>query len=144
MPDVADVLMKDHRSVEDLFAKFKSTNDEAVLATICDELDVHTKAEEEIVYPVIRADVPKGADMVEEAEEEHGEARQIIGRIRRTSDADHLVELAGELEKAVSHHVSEEEDEVFPKLRKAVDVGRLDELATEVEEFKSSRATAST
>jgi len=46
MSNVIDLITQDHRKVEDLFAKFKSTQDASVATQICEELDRHAAAEE--------------------------------------------------------------------------------------------------
>lgn len=136
MADVIALIEHDHHEVEDLFAKFKSTKDEAVATQICDELDKHADAEEKAVYPAIEAQVPDGKSMVEEAVDEHKEARQLIGRIRQTKDPDHLAQLVNDLEQAISHHVEEEESEVLPKMREAMNTDELEELG---EAFESAK-----
>jgi iron-sulfur cluster repair protein YtfE (RIC family) len=136
MPDVIELIEKDHREVEGLFAKFESTGDESVAAQICAELDRHTTGEERAVYPVIASDVPGGEKMIKEGEDEHKEARQLVGRIRQTSDQDHLAELIAELKQAVQHHVQEEESEILPKMRAALTPARLEQLG---EEFQAAK-----
>jgi iron-sulfur cluster repair protein YtfE (RIC family) len=138
MPSVIEVLKHDHREVEGLFSKFESTHDPSVAEEICSELEVHTAAEEKIVYPALRKGVEGGDKMADEAEEEHGEARQIIGRIKRTSGAEHLGDVVGELKKAIEHHVEEEEKEVFPKMDAELGTAELDSLGSQVQEFKRS------
>ena len=136
MPDVIELIEKDHREVEGLFATFEASEDESVATQICDELDRHTAAEEKAVYPVIASDVPGGVPMVKEGEEEHKEARQLIGRIRQTSDPNHLAELVEELKEAIQHHVREEESEILPKTRKALAPERLEQLGREFQAAK--------
>jgi hemerythrin superfamily protein len=128
MPDVVELIEQDHREVESLFAEFERSGDASVASKICDEIDKHAEAEEKAVYPVIADEVPDGGKMASEGEEEHKEARQLIGRIRRTSDNDKLSELVGELKQAIEHHVKEEESEILPKTREALGASRLDEL----------------
>jgi iron-sulfur cluster repair protein YtfE (RIC family) len=136
MPDVIALIEKDHREVEGLFAKFEATGDSSVAAQICDELDRHAAGEETAVYPVIASEVPGGDKMAKEGEEEHKEARQLIGRIRRTEDPGHLAELVTELQQAVQHHVQEEESEILPKTREALDANRLVQLGEDFEGAK--------
>jgi hemerythrin superfamily protein len=136
MTDVTQLIEQDHREVEDLFAKFRSTRDASVAAQICDELDRHAGAEEQVVYPAIKEEVPAAGSLVDEGIDEHKEARQLIGRIRQTKDEDHLAQLVNELEQAISHHVEEEESDVLPKAREAMSAERLDELG---QEFASAK-----
>ena len=137
MPDVIELIEREHRQVEALFQNFRETGNSALVSNICDELDAHAAAEEEAFYPVVRDDVPSGKKLASEAEEEHGEARQLIGRIRRTSDPDHVVELVNELEQLVQHHVEEEEQEMLPRARSALGEGRLIAIGSAYESAKS-------
>jgi hemerythrin superfamily protein len=138
MTDVTLLIETDHREVEGLFAQFKQDRAKATAVKICDELDVHASAEEEVFYPVVRSDVPDGEKLADEGKDEHGEARQLIGRIKNTEDESHLAELVSELEKAIAHHVSEEESEMLPKSREALGARRLEELGAAFEAAKGA------
>jgi hemerythrin-like domain-containing protein len=137
MPDVIQLIEQDHRSIEKLFQTFKETGYSALASVICAELDVHAAAEEEAFYPVVRDEVPEGAKLAGEGESEHGEARQLIGRIRRTSDREHVRELMNELEQAVRHHVKEEESEMLPHARSTLGEARLVEVGGQFESAKA-------
>jgi iron-sulfur cluster repair protein YtfE (RIC family) len=137
MPSVVNVLKQDHRAVEKLFSDFESSGDQSTVDTICQELDVHMEVEERVVYPVLRDDVTGGTQMAQHAEKEHAEARQIVGRIRQTKDADHLSDLVQELKSAIEEHVQEEEGDVFPKMEQELGNERLEQLGQEVEAQKS-------
>jgi iron-sulfur cluster repair protein YtfE (RIC family) len=138
MPSVIELLKQDHRGVKDLFGKFNSTQEEAIAEEICNELEVHTAAEEQFVYPALREGVADGEKLANEAEHEHGEAKQIIGRIKRTSDPEHLAEVVGELQRAIEHHVEEEEGNVFPKMESELGTSELERIGGQVEQFKQS------
>jgi hemerythrin superfamily protein len=138
MPDVVDKIEHDHREVEQLFSEFDASRDRSLARKICDELDKHSRAEEAEVYPVIAGEVSDGKHLADEAEGEHKEARQLIGRIRQTKDADHLGELMGELEKAIQHHVKEEESEMLPKAREELPAQELEQLGVKFEEAKQA------
>jgi iron-sulfur cluster repair protein YtfE (RIC family) len=142
MPDVVDLIEQDHREVERLFADFKSSNDPSIAATICDELTKHTYGEEQAVYPVVAERLSDGASLSSEAEQEHKEARQLIGRIRNTTDRDHLRELMTELEGAIQHHVGEEEREMLPKTRQELSADVLNDMGAQFEEAKQSAASS--
>ena len=137
MPDVIELIEREHRQVEALFQNFRETGNSALVSNICDELDAHAAAEEEAFYPVVRDEVPSGKKLAREAEDEHGEARQLIGRIRRTSDPDHVVELVNELEEVVSHHVDEEEQEMLPSARRSLGDDRLAAIGSAYESAKA-------
>jgi len=135
MANVLEMLSADHRKVEDLFTQFTGTGEEAVAAEICDELTVHMRAEDNVVYPELRR---LDAALEREAEREHAAAEQLIERMRGAT-GDDLIALVEQLRDAVAHHVAEEETKVFPRLLELGD-GRLDDLGGAVQQAKSERA----
>lgn len=119
MPDATKLLEQDHREVEQLFTEFETTGDRALALRICDELEVHTTIEEEIVYPVLARDVDQS--LAEEGKEEHEEVDRIMKQIRSLGPSDgRLRTFVAQLKDAVMHHVEEEEEETFPKMRDRV------------------------
>jgi hemerythrin superfamily protein len=72
--DVVDQIEQDHREVEELFAEFEQTHERALADKICDELEIHTTAEEQAVYPVMRTELTDGDEEMEETEHEHADA----------------------------------------------------------------------
>jgi hemerythrin superfamily protein len=138
MSDVVELIEHDHREVEQLFAQFEQSGDAALAAQLCDELDKHAAAEEQEVYPVVAEKVDDGRKLASEAEDEHKEARQVIGRIRRTSDPEHLTELMQELKSLVQHHVQEEESEMLPKAQREISAEEREQLGARFEEAKQA------
>ncbi len=139
MSDVVDLIEHDHREVEQMFAAFTVSPSKAKALEICDELDKHMKAEDNAVYPVFEEELQNAKDKVHEAEDEHKDARQLIGRIRNTEDVGHLTELMNELEQSIQHHVKEEETEMLPKARNELPAEELGELG---ERFEKAKAKA--
>src|SRR2546423_15601322 len=101
MPDVIELLKHDHRKVEQLFGVFERDRQTSIAEEICAQLELHTTAEEHFVYPALRERVSDGKALAEEAEHEHAEAKQIIGRVKRTSDPEHLAAVVAELQEAI-------------------------------------------
>ena len=120
--DAIAVLRADHATVEDLFDQFEKTRNDAkklkLAQTICAELTIHTTIEEEIFYPAARAAI-RDEDMLDEAEVEHASAKELIAQIESGSPQDEKwsakVTVLGEY---IRHHVKEEQNEMFPKVRK--------------------------
>jgi hemerythrin superfamily protein len=129
--DVTKMLEADHRQVEDLFEKIEKA-DGAARTPLIDQLVTslrgHMELEEQVVYP--RMAPVTGEEPVEEGKTEHELARKGLEDVVRLAPDDPGFGAALDAVKAgITHHVEEEEGEVFPKLRK--DGPKvLDEMAT--------------
>jgi len=131
--DAITLLTDDHKAVQKLFKEYEklTQNDadeeeKAALAKqICMELAVHTQIEEEIFYPAVR-DAIEETDLLDEAEVEHASAKDLIAQLGAMAPGEELydakVTVLGEY---VNHHITEEQDEMFPKVKK----GKLDTAA---------------
>jgi hemerythrin superfamily protein len=118
--DAIEMLKQDHRKVEGLFEEFETTQSKRekveLAAKICLELRVHTQLEEEILYPDAHHEIEH--DLVDEAVVEHASAKDLIAQIEAGSADDHLYDAKMKvLKEYIKHHVKEEEEEMFPKLK---------------------------
>ncbi|HEV8503040.1 MAG TPA: hemerythrin domain-containing protein [Casimicrobiaceae bacterium] len=116
------MLRADHRKVSGLFEQYekaRSTAKKAALvATICNELKVHTQIEEEIFYPAVQA-VLKDHELIPEANVEHGSVKALIAQVEgKTPDGDLFDARIKVMSEWVKHHVKEEQNEMFPRARK--------------------------
>ena len=123
--DACDLLDADHVAVKHLFvdyARLAVAGDpggerQALAKKICDELTVHAQIEEEIFYPALRQ-LPGADELLDEAQAEHQEAKELIARIEGLATADaEMDDLVSKLAGAVEHHVKEERTQLFPKAR---------------------------
>ena len=121
--DALTLLKEDHRAVEKLFKEFENAKGdgrkEKLARQICFELTVHTTIEEEIFYPACKGKIDE--DKLKEAYVEHDAAKLLIAEIEAGNGEgddyfDAKVQVLGE---QIDHHVKEEEDELFPEVRKA-------------------------
>lgn len=124
--DAISMLKSDHKKVTDLFDKFEKITDggsnkdkEALVREICTELLVHASVEEVLFYPAVRKEIADD-DLMNEAAVEHAGAKDLIHQLEdmRADDEmyDAKVKVLGEY---IRHHVKEEQDEMFPKVRKS-------------------------
>lgn len=121
--DAVALLKADHRKVEELFAEYESASrsekKSRIATQICEELTVHAEIEEKGFYPPARAALGDGADLVDEAAVEHASLKWLIAQIESEDPGNGLYDAKVKvLKEYVSHHVKEEETEMFPKLRK--------------------------
>jgi len=151
--DALSKLKSDHDGVKKLFAKYEKSKDdmsptekEAIVAEICNELTVHTQIEEEIFYPAVREVADDDLDeLLDEAAVEHTGAKDLVAQLDGASASDYLYDAkVTVLGENVKHHAAEEEDKMFPKVRKTdIDLKALGEqLIQRAEELKSDVAVA--
>jgi hemerythrin superfamily protein len=133
--DACTLLDTDHQKVERLFTEYQSAQDASkksqLAQKICMELTVHAIIEEEIFYPAFLA-ATRDDDLVEEAQEEHQQAKDLSAEIE---DGDKIDALMARLQKAIEHHVKDERTEMFPKARKAAGMDLM-ALAAQLETRK--------
>jgi hemerythrin-like domain-containing protein len=84
-------------------------------------LTIHATVEEEIFYPAVREAIDD-EDLMDEADVEHANAKNLIAQLEEASPGDdHYDAKVTVLGEMVDHHVKEEEGEIFPKAKKAID-----------------------
>ena len=145
--DAIALLTEDHKEVKKLFKEFEKLKEdegsdaekEEIAEKICEALKAHATVEEEIFYPAVREATGED-DLMDEAEVEHASAKDLIAQIEASGPGDELWEAkVTVLGEYIDHHVKEEQDEMFPKARKA----RIDlmKLGAEIAERKLALET---
>jgi hemerythrin superfamily protein len=134
----SQLLKKQHREVEKLFATALKTEDAKSRRRTMDEiksaLEHHTEIEEQIFYPAVREIGSKKAEeMVGEAYEEHHVVKLVIAELPDVDPSDDAFEYKMTvLKELVAHHVEEEEGEMFPMAEKKLGDRRSNELAQQM------------
>jgi hemerythrin superfamily protein len=134
--DALDRLERDHRLVEQLFARASLIHGQGrlpIIASIVEALTEHATLEEEVVYPAIAEAVAGGELLTARHRAEHDEMKRVLERIgRATSDGPELETDLRALQLTVQAHVAVEEGELFPAYRAAAtpkDVKQLTKTA---------------
>lgn len=142
------VLKNDHRTVEDLFKQFEKLGPKAhksrqnLVKRITQELSVHASIEETVFYPAVREALAKADDLVLEALEEHHVVKVSLAELHNMPpDHERYAAKVTVLMEMVRHHVKEEENELFPKVRAAMGRAELDELGDELMAAKAGAPT---
>ncbi|HZI44918.1 MAG TPA: hemerythrin domain-containing protein [Ilumatobacter sp.] len=146
--DAIALLRDDHKTVEQLFKRFEKAGDRAyvekrqIVDRIIEELSVHAAIEEQVFYPVARETVPGTEDVALESLEEHHIVKWLLSE---------LVDLDPEHERFdakvtvlmenVRHHVEEEQDEFFPKVRAQLSRTALADLGQALADAKKTAPT---
>ncbi len=121
-----DLLKEDHARVKKLFKAFEKAKEgdheaiEDIITTACTELKVHSKIEEEIFYPAVRAKADHELEeLLNEAKVEHGSVDALVEKLTTVKMDDDMYKANFTVVvEYVKHHVQEEEKEMFPKVRK--------------------------
>src|SRR5690625_3156688 len=142
--EVLSLLIDDHRKVQKIFKKFETEKDpdakRDMVTEACNELTVHAEIEEQVFYPFLREQNPdEFGDLLNEAKVEHASAKDLIAQLSTMKPEDELFDAKFTvLGEYVSHHVQEEEDELFEKIiAKKID---LRELIEPLQNMKESMA----
>jgi hemerythrin superfamily protein len=146
--DVIAVLVTDHREVEEMFSRLEQmTGDigersKLLAEQVVIELVRHSVAEEEYLYPAVREHVTGGGELADHEIAEHAEAEETMKRLEGLEPGDSAfwptVEL---LMRQIRHHVQEEENDLFPRLRAACPPEQLVELGGKVQRAKKTAPT---
>ncbi|MFD8270014.1 hemerythrin domain-containing protein [Streptomyces althioticus] len=130
--DVVELILQDHRRMEDLFRRMRSVEDDrgAALREFSDLLIAHALAEESKVYPALKRYKNIEDDEVEHGEEEHEEGNEALLALLEVEEigGDEWDEKLEELVKAVTHHADEEERTILNGARENVAMDRREEL----------------
>lgn len=126
--DAVALLKADHAEVKKCFKDYEklvkkgagTRERQALAADICKMLSVHAQIEEEIFYPAARELLGDDAELVDEADVEHASAKELISQIESGNPDDmHFNARVKVLGEYIDHHVQEEQDELFPKVKAA-------------------------
>ncbi|MCW5822352.1 MAG: hemerythrin domain-containing protein [Cyanobacteria bacterium TGS_CYA1] len=137
-PGIAIWLLKqDHRKVEELFKDFESsrtTNQKyQLIQQIIKELDVHTRVEEKLLYPILaKEDKEKNG----EANEEHHVVKLVLEELAQANGSEpNLKSKVKVLSEIVKHHVKEEENGIFQIIERSG--ADMDELGQKIAKEKT-------
>ena len=140
--DAIVILKDDHKEVRGLFREFeKPTTTNARKGTIVKKvielLTVHTYIENEVMYPEVRRLLPDLEDDVLESYEEHHVADVLVMELAALKPGDERFEAKTTvLIENVRHHMDEEEQDWFPKVRDGLGRTQLRDLGAQLLEAK--------
>ena len=142
--DAIVMLKADHKEVRSLFREFQKASTTParkgqLVEKIIELLTVHTYIENEVMYPQVRALLPDLEDDVLESYEEHHVADLLVMELLPMSWRDErFVAKATVLIENVDHHIEEEEQDWFPKVREGLSRTQLREIGAELAAAKET------
>jgi len=146
--DAIKLLIQDHRQVERLFKEYERAGDRAhttkarLAEAVVRELSIHASIEEQFLYPTARELSDKLDEQVLEALEEHHVAKATLAELDKMSPTDERFDAKMTvLMESIRHHVDEEEENLFPKLRKLMAPEELTVLGEAMDAAKKVEPT---
>jgi len=130
-----ELLKSQHREVEKLFSRIEKAKSsdlkEKLFTDMADKLAVHATIEEHHFYPAVRA--KRTEDILLESVEEHLGIKRVTADLLQTEVDDQTFDAKiAVLKEQVSHHVEEEETDLFPKVRKLLQPDELEAIGQEM------------
>jgi hemerythrin superfamily protein len=146
--DAIVMLKEDHKNVKRLFREFQSAQDgpaaakARVVEQILRELTVHTYLENEVMYPEVRRLLPDLEQDILESYEEHHVADVLCLELSTMDPGDdHFAAKVTVLIENVTHHIQEEEEDWFPKVREGLGRNQLQEIGARMAELRPKAPT---
>ncbi len=137
--DAIVLLKNDHKEIRKLFRAFQKAGDQAfvekgrLVNRIIELLTVHTYIENEVMYPRVRELLPELEDDVLESYEEHHVADVLVVELSAMKPKDErFTAKTTVLIENVDHHIDEEENDWFPKVREGLGRKVLQDLGAEM------------
>ena len=137
--DAIVLLKNDHKEIRKLFTQFEKAGENAhatkgkLVDRMIELLTQHTYIENEVMYPRVRALLPELEDDVLESYEEHHVADVLVVELAAMKpDAERFTAKTTVLIENVRHHIEEEEQEWFPKVREGLGRSVLQDIGAEM------------
>jgi hemerythrin superfamily protein len=137
--NIRDLIKLDHTKVNTLFAQIRATEDPQKLqeffGQLYQDLSAHSEAEEQVLYPVMRAHF----NDIQKLYDEQAEMKVELDRIKSMNPA-HTADFKDAVESLMSKvviHVNEEENDLFRTIKDTLGDEQQKSLATE---FKSAKS----
>jgi len=142
------LLKDDHEKVAGILEKIDETTERAIkgreelFTQLKSELEIHTRIEEEILYPTLEEYEETRAISLE-AYEEHAVVKQLLKELSsQPKDDEQWTAKFTVLKENIEHHVEEEEGEMFKKARKVLSEDEIEELGDRLQEAKRVQKSA--
>ena len=134
--DALELLKEQHQEVEELISEIEDSDDpddkRALFQELADKIAAHSTIEEKIFYPSVMAKQTK--ELLVEATEEHLSVKRILADLLELDVEDeHFDAKLSVMKEQIRHHAhDEEEDTLFPKVRKLLSADELAALGNEM------------
>jgi hemerythrin superfamily protein len=144
--DALELLKKDHDRVKDLFSQFQDPRQaghrRSLFNAIRSELELHTHIDETVFYPAF-GKYPDFRPILDRSYADHKQFTELLGSLGTFDEKDSRFEgQVAHLIREVTRHIQEEEDELFPMIRKVTRRPEREQLGRHLDAAKRERQVA--
>jgi iron-sulfur cluster repair protein YtfE (RIC family) len=138
METIYDVLSQEHKRVLGMLEEAMSSGSKEVLFRIKAEIDPHMEGEEKLCYPLLE-EKEESRDIARKAYIEHNEARALMYELEGMDEkSENWIARLSELKEVITHHVQDEEGQIFEKSRNILSQQQAEELTQKYLDFKKN------
>jgi len=142
--DITNLIFMDHQKAKTLINEIKNSQDSnsarALFTQLYTDLIVHSKAEEQVVYPAVRPFY--GNNDTQDLYNEQAEMEQLLNQIKAMNPTDAgFKDGIRKLRDMVNHHTRQEENEMFAAMRRNMSEQEREQMATQFKEAKKQLQT---
>jgi hemerythrin-like domain-containing protein len=142
--NITELLKEDHREVESLISQLEGSADHETFGKIKNALKMHTKIEEEILYPAME-DFDETEELIDESYQEHDDVDRLLVEMSGTEpQSEDFQDLLAQLKDSIKHHVEEEENELFSNAESLLGAETLEEMGNKAEQMKNESSMTQT
>jgi hemerythrin superfamily protein len=134
-PDAVELLLEQHDEIRRLFGEYAelsaqpSNRKDELAELLVLHLVKHAEVEELVFYPAVRSEIDGLDAEIDEDLEEHHAAELLLWEVDKMTSSDERFDAkVAVLRELVSHHLEEEEQDLFPQVRDAIPEERRRQL----------------
>ncbi len=142
--DPFKLLKEDHKKVAKLFKEIEDAGENAIktkehlFEQLRDALELHTEIEEQYLYPALEQ-FEETKDMTLEGLEEHNVVKELLAELEGEEiGSDVWMAKMKVMKENVEHHVSEEEEELFPEAEDVMSDDQSKQIGDNIAEAKNA------
>ncbi|MDQ3931828.1 MAG: hemerythrin domain-containing protein [Actinomycetota bacterium] len=148
MVDALEFIRSEHEDFRGLLNRYEEVDPDDhsakrdLVAELITVVVQHSAMEERAFYPAVREHIPELDEHIREGIEEHHVVEVIMQELKQLDATDEQFDAKVEVfAENLLHHIQEEEDELFPKIRSEMPSQQLEGLADDLRAAKEQAPT---
>lgn len=136
--NITEIILMDHRKADTLFMEIAAANEpqkiQEFFGQLYKDLSVHAEVEEQVVYPAVRSYY----NNTQELYDEQAQMKQLLNSIKAMNpSSSEFKAQVKQLQDIVKDHVRQEENDLFPYIRRNLSEVQMEQMASQFKEAKN-------